>query len=102
MTKSYKFFVQDLFPYGQLLIDLTLKKVDSIRYYSNSGSVSTKFYINSGTETKFWDEECTVHLYSHNISKVSLRLQKQFKLNCRKNVHSVSEQVFCKPMRRRV
>ena len=31
-------------PYGHLLIDLTPKTFDSLRFCTNSGSVSTKFY----------------------------------------------------------
>ena len=34
-------------PYGRLLIDLTPKRVDSLRYCSNSGSVPTKFLLTS-------------------------------------------------------
>ena len=35
-------------PHGHLLIDLTPKTVDSLRYCPNSGSVSSKFYLPAG------------------------------------------------------
>ena len=36
-------------PYGHLLIDLTPKTVDSLRYCTNIGSVPSKFYLPAGT-----------------------------------------------------
>ena len=39
-------------PYGHLLIDLTAKTVDSLRYCSNSGSIPTKFHLPAGIERK--------------------------------------------------
>ena len=41
-------------PYGHLLIDLTTKTVDLLRYCSNSGSVPTKSYLPAGRETNFF------------------------------------------------
>ena len=38
--------------YSHLLIDLTPKTVDSLMYWSNSGSVATKIYLPAGIETK--------------------------------------------------
>ena len=69
-------------PYGHLLIDSNPKTVYSLRYCSNSGSVSIKFYLLAGKELKFRDNEYTICLYSSNISKISLRLWKQLILNC--------------------
>ena len=57
-------------PYGQLLFDLTPKTVDSLRYCTNSGSISTKFYLPAGTETKFLDDEHTIRLYTPNVSNL--------------------------------
>ena len=39
-------------PYGHLTIDLNPKTVDSLRYWSNSGSVSTKFFFTSRIRVK--------------------------------------------------
>ena len=57
-------------PYGHLLIDLTPKTVDLLRYCTNSGSVPSKFYLPAGTETKFLDDEHTIRLYTPNISNI--------------------------------
>ena len=40
-------------PYGHLLNDLTPKTVDSLRYCTNSGSVSSKLFLPAGTEKVF-------------------------------------------------
>ena len=56
-------------PYSHLLIDLTPKTVDSLKYCTNSTSVPSKFFLSAGTETKFLDDEHTIRLYTTNISK---------------------------------
>ena len=88
-------------PYGHLLIDLTPKTVDSIRYCNNSGSVPTKFYLPAGIETKFLDDEYTIRLYSPNFSKIFPKASKTIHSQLPKRFHSVSERVFCKPIKRR-
>ena len=54
-------------PYGHLLIGLTPKTDDSLRYRSNSCSVPTNIYQPAGKRTKFLDNEYTIRLYSPNI-----------------------------------
>ena len=78
-------------PYGHLLIDLTPKTVDSFSYCSNCGSVSTKFYLPAGIETKILDDEYTVRLYSPNISKIFSKASKTIHSQLPKRFHSVSE-----------
>ena len=88
-------------PYGHLLIDLTPKTFDSLRYCTNSGSVPTKFYQPAGIETKFLDDEDTIRLYSLNISKIFPKASKIMHSQLPKRFHSVSERVFSKPIKRR-
>ena len=88
-------------PYGHLLIDLTPKTVDSLRYCPNSGSVPTKFFLPAGIETKFLDNEYTIRLYSPNISKTFPKSSKTSHFQSPSRFHSVSERVFSKPIRRR-
>ena len=88
-------------PYGHLLIDLTPKTVDSLRYCSNSGSVPTKFYLPAGIETKILDDEYSIRLYSPNISKIFPKASKTIHSQLPKRFHSVSERVFSKPIKRR-
>ena len=87
-------------PYEHLLIDLTPKTVDSLRYCTNSGSVPTKFYLPAGIEKKFLDDEYTIRLYSPNISKIFPKASKTFHFQLPKRFHSVSERVFSKPIKR--
>ena len=82
-------------------MDLTPKIVDSFRYCSNSGSVSTKFYLPAGKETKFLDNEYTIRLYSPTISKLLPKTSKTIHSQLSKGFHSVSERVFSKPIKRR-
>ena len=88
-------------PYGYLFNDLTTKTVDSLRYCSNSGSVPTKFYLPAEIETKFFDDEYTIRLYSLNISKFFPRAPKIIHSQLSKKFHSASERVFSKPIKRR-
>ena len=87
-------------PYGHLLIDLTPKTVDSLRYCTNSGSVPTKFYLTAGIETKILDDEYPIRLYSPNISKIFPKASKTIHSQLPKRFHSVSERVFSKPIKR--
>ena len=88
-------------PYGQLLIDLTPKTVDSLRYCTNSGSIPTKSYLPAGIETKFLNDEYTIRLYSPNISKNFPKASKIIHSQLPKRFPSVSERVFSKPIKRR-
>ena len=88
-------------PYGHLLIGLTPKTVESLRYCTNSGSVPTKFYLPAGIETVFLDDKYTIRLYSPNISKIFPKASKTIHSQLPKRFHSVSERVFRKPIKRR-
>ena len=72
-------------PYGHLLLDLTPKTVDSLRYCTNSGSVPSKFYL--------YQQEQKLSFWTMSIQYVSIlpifqifsqKLQKQLILHCPK------------------
>ena len=88
-------------PNGHLLIDLTPKTVDSLRYCSNSGSTSTKFCLTAGIETKFSDDEYKIRHFSPKISKIFPKASKTIHSHLPKRFHPVSEQLFSKPIMRR-
>ena len=88
-------------PCGRLFIDLTPKTVNFLRYWSNSGSVPTNFYLPAGIETKILDDEYTIRLYSPNNSKIFPKASKTIHSQLPKRFHSVSERVFSKPTKRR-
>ena len=85
-------------PYVHILIDLTPKTVDSLRYCSKNGSVPTKFHLPAGIETKFLDNEYSILPI---FQKFSLRLQKKFILNRPKDFIRFLSEIFCKPIKRR-
>ena len=58
-----------LTPYDHLLIDLTQETVDSLRYCTNSGSVLSNFFLQTATETKFFDDARKIRLYTPKKSK---------------------------------
>ena len=80
-------------PYSHLLIDLTPKTVDSLRFCSSSGSVLTNSYLTARTETKFLDDEYTIRLYSPNISTIFPKTSKTIHFQLSKRLFSFSESV---------
>ena len=55
--------------YGHLLIDLIPKTVDSLKFFTSSGSILSKCHLPAESETKFSDNEHTMRLYTLNNSK---------------------------------
>ena len=83
-------------PYGHLLIDLTQKTVDSLRYCTSSGSVLSKFYLSTGTETTFLDDEHTIRLYTPNISNNFSKTSKTIHPPLSKKFHSIPQRMSSK------
>ena len=71
LGSQWKDWYQDAtsIPYEHLLIDLTTKTFDLLRCCTNSSSVSSKFYLPAGTETKILDDEHTIRLNNPIIPK---------------------------------
>ena len=88
-------------PYGHLLIDLTPKTVESLRYCTNSVSVPSKVYLPAGTETKFLDDEHTIHLYTPNISNIFPKTSKTIHPPLSKKFHSIPQRLSSKLATRR-
>ena len=88
-------------PYGHLLIDLTPKTVDSLRYCTNSDSVPSKFYLPAGTETKFLDDEHTIRLYTPNISNIFPKTSKTIHPPLSQKFHSIPQRMSSKLTTRR-
>ena len=64
-------------PYGHLLIDLSPKTVDYLRYCTNSGSAPTKFYLPKHSQKiTFLDDEHTISLYAKHVPKLDSKMQK--------------------------
>ena len=87
-------------PYGHLLIDLTPKTVDSLRFCTNSGSIPTIFFLpKTKLEITFLSDEHTTSLYADNVPIVFPELQENVPKKLSKRFHSVSKRMHSKPSR---
>ena len=85
-------------PYGHLLIDLTPKTVDSLRFCTNSGSIPTIFFLpKTKQEITFLSDEHTTSLYADNVSNLFPELQENVPKKLSKRFHSVSKRMHSKP-----
>ena len=66
-------------PFGHLLIDLSPRSDDRLRYCTNTGSVPSKFHIPDRlTESKILDDEHKKSLYSPSVPILFPQMQKSF------------------------
>ena len=71
-------------PNGHLLIDLTPKTVDSLRYCTNISSIPSKRYLSVGTETNFLTMTIQYVSILPTFQVFFQKLQKQFIHRCSK------------------
>ena len=72
-------------PFGHLLIDLSPRTDDRLRYCTNTGSVPSKFYIPERLkQSKFLDDEDTKSLYSTIFQSFSHKCKSLFLQSCPK------------------
>ena len=64
-------------PYGHVLIELTPKTVDYLKFCTNSGSIPTFFLPKTKQEITFLNDEDTTSLYTDNVPNVFPGLQKK-------------------------
>ena len=89
-------------PYGHLLIDLTPKTVDSLRYCTNSGSTPSFFFLpQSKQQITFLNDEHTTSLYSDRVPEIFPELQNNFSQKLSQRLYPVSKRVHSKPSKRR-
>ena len=72
-------------PNGHLLIGLTPKTVDSLRYCTNISSIPSKLYLSAGTETNFLTMTIQYVSILPIFQLFSQKLQKQFIHHCSKS-----------------
>ena len=78
-------------PFGQLLIDLSPRPDDRLRYCTNTGSIPSKFNIPEQLkQSKFLDDEHTKSLYSPTVPIIFPQIQKSFPSVLPKRVYSFS------------
>ena len=72
-------------PFGHLLIELSPRTDDRLRYCTNSGNIPSKFYVPDNLKhLKYLDDEHTKSLYSPSIPALSLACKIQFIKTCPK------------------
>ena len=78
-------------PFGHLLIDLSPRKDDRLRYGTNTGSIPSIFYIPERLkQSKNLDDEHTKSLYSPSVPIIFPQMQKSFPSVLPKRVYPVS------------
>ena len=78
-------------PFGHLLIDLSPRTDDRLRYCTNTGSIPLKFYNPDRLKrSKILDDDHTKSLYSQSVPVVFLQMQKSFPSILPKRVYPVS------------
>ena len=72
-------------PFGHLLIDLSPRTDDRLRYCTDSGNIPSKFYVpNKLKHLKYLDDEPTKSLYSPSIPVLLPRMQNSVSKTCPK------------------
>ena len=82
-------------PYGHLLVDLTPKTVDVLRYCTDSGSIPSKFFL-PNPQTTFLDDEHTASIYTERVPKLFPKVQKRLYKTVSKRLYPVSQRVHSK------
>ena len=89
-------------PFGHLLIDLWPRTDNRLRYCTNSGSVSSKFYIPERIKhLRTLDDEHTKSLYSPSVPTAFPQMQKPLSSVLSKRVFPVSVRLHSKSTQRK-
>ena len=90
-------------PFGHLLIDLSPRTDDSLRYCSNSGNIPSKFFVPDNLKhLKYLDDEHTKSFYSPSIPALFPRMQNSVFKNLFKRLYPVSQRVHRQPAARKL
>ena len=90
-------------PFGHLLIDLSARTDDRLRYCTNSGSVPSKFYVRERLEfLRTLDEEHTKSLYSPSVPIAFPQMQNSLPSVLPKRVFPVSMRMHSKSNQRKL
>ena len=87
-------------PYGHF-VDFSLPTGDRLRYYTNTGSITSKFYIPDRLEqSKLLDDEVAKSLYSLSVPIILQQMQKPFPSVLSKRVYPASLRMHSKSQRK--
>ena len=88
-------------PFGHLLIDLSPRTDDRLRYCTNTGSIPSKFYMPDRLkQSKILDDEHTKSLYSSRVPVIFPQMQNSFPSVLPKRVCPVSLRMHKKSAQR--
>lgn len=90
-------------PFGHLLIDLSPRSDDRLRYCTDSGKTPSKFYLPNGLKhsTTTLDDEHTKSLYSPRVPVLFPQVQKSVSPIVSQRVYPISQRVYSKPTKRK-
>ena len=89
-------------PFGHLLIELSPRTDDRLRYCTNSGKILSKFYVPDNLKhLKNLDDEHTKSLYSPIIPSLFSRMQNSISKNLSKRIYPISQRVHRQPAARK-
>ena len=89
-------------PFGHLLIDLSPRRDDRLRYCTNTGSVPSKLYTPERLkQSKLLDDEHTKSLYCPSVPIIFPQMQKSFPSVLPKRVYPVSLRMHNKSAQRK-
>ena len=90
-------------PFSHLLIDLSPRTDDRLRYCTNSGTIPSKFYVPDNLKHwKYLDDEHTSSLYSPSIAALFPRMQNSVSKNLSKGIYPNSQRVHRQPAARKL
>ena len=90
-------------PFGHLLIDLSPRTDDRLRYCTNSGSVPSKLYIPESLEhLRALDDEHTKSLYSPSVPIAFPKMQQPLSSVLPKRIYPVSMRMHSKSTQRKL
>ena len=93
----------DWYPFGHLLIDLSPRTDDRLRYCTNSGSVPSKVYIPERLKPlRTLNDEYTKSLYSPSVPIAFPQMQKSLSSVLSKRVYPVFMRMHNKPAQRKL
>ena len=85
-------------PLGHLLIDLSPRTDDRLRYCTNSGNIPSKFYVTDNLKhMKYLDDEHTKSLYSPSIPARFPRMQNSVSKNLSRRTYPISQRLHRQP-----
>ena len=88
--------------FGHLLIDLSPRTDDRVRYCRNSGNISSKVYVPDNLKhLKYLDNERTKFFYSPSIPTFFPRMQNSVSENLSKRIYPISQRVHRQPAARK-